>query len=99
MNTLKDLLAQQEELTKKIEELRQNERSAALKNAKNLIADFELTAEELFGIKSSTKKVKATAKVEAKYRNPATADTWSGRGIAPKWIKASGKDKSEFLIK
>ncbi len=41
-------------------------------------------------------------KVPAKYRNPHDASqTWSGRGIAPKWMQAlsnAGQDKSEFLI-
>jgi len=53
--------------------------------------------------KSGVKTTKATAKksslkgkpVAAKYQNPANhAETWTGRGIAPKWIqalKAEGK--------
>jgi DNA-binding protein H-NS len=35
-------------------------------------------------------------KVAAKYRDPATGQTWTGRGKAPKWI--DGKDRSAFLI-
>ena len=29
------------------------------------------------------------AKVAAKYRNKATGETWSGRGLQPKWLKAA----------
>ena len=36
-------------------------------------------------------------KVAAKYRNPETGTTWSGRGITPKWLL--GKDKADLLIK
>ncbi len=42
------------------------------------------------------------SKVAAKYRNPDNpSQTWTGRGVAPKWMQAlinSGRDKSEFLI-
>ncbi|WP_442873318.1 H-NS family nucleoid-associated regulatory protein [Cupriavidus sp. USMAA2-4] len=31
----------------------------------------------------------------AKYRNPKTGQTWSGRGRAPAWI---GKQRERFLI-
>ena len=46
---------------------------------------------------------KATsAKIPAKFRNPDNySQTWTGRGLAPKWLKAliaSGRDKNEFLI-
>ncbi|WP_305907163.1 H-NS histone family protein [Methylomarinum sp. Ch1-1] len=41
-------------------------------------------------------------KVAPKYRNPNDpSQTWTGRGVAPKWMQAllnSGRDKSEFLI-
>lgn len=35
-------------------------------------------------------------KVAPKYRDPATGATWTGRGIAPKWI--ADKDRSKYLI-
>jgi DNA-binding protein H-NS len=41
-------------------------------------------------------------KVAAKYCNPDNVtQTWTGRGVAPKWMQAlinAGRDKSEFLI-
>jgi DNA-binding protein H-NS len=36
-----------------------------------------------------------------KYRNPVTGDTWSGRGLKPRWVAdalASGKTLQSFLI-
>lgn len=95
MSTLKDLLAQQEALSKKIEELRQLERSEAVRKARALIAEFALTQQDLFGGTRTTQKDKP-AKVPAKYRDPVTGKEWSGRGLAPKWIR--GKDKAQFLI-
>lgn len=41
------------------------------------------------------------AKVAAKYQGP-TGETWSGRGLAPKWLAAliaQGRTKEEFAIR
>jgi DNA-binding protein H-NS len=43
----------------------------------------------------------AGKKVAPKYRNPATGDTWTGRGLKPKWLVAalnSGRSLSEFAL-
>lgn|SRR5690625_859189 len=40
--------------------------------------------------------------VPPKYRNPATGQTWSGRGRSPRWIveaEQQGRSRDEFLIK
>lgn len=47
--------------------------------------------------KSATKGTK----VAAKYRHPETGQTWSGRGILPKWMTeeiAKGKTREDFAI-
>lgn len=47
------------------------------------------------------KKEKGAAVVAAKYRGPA-GETWSGRGLMPRWLAAlvaQGKTKEEFAIK
>ncbi len=48
------------------------------------------------------KPIKKGKKVAAKYCNPDDpSNTWTGRGVAPKWMQAlisAGHDKSEFLI-
>jgi DNA-binding protein H-NS len=43
-----------------------------------------------------TRSSTAGNKVAPKYRDPATGNTWTGRGKAPKWI--DGKDRAKFLI-
>lgn len=53
-----------------------------------------LSASDLFSRKAGVKG--AGGKVAPKYRNPATGETWTGRGKAPKWIE--GKDRSGYLI-
>jgi DNA-binding protein H-NS len=43
------------------------------------------------------RKGQPKGKQPAKYRNPETGATWSGRGPAPAWL-AGEKDRSKFLI-
>lgn len=47
------------------------------------------------------KKKKSGAVVPAKYQGP-NGDTWSGRGLTPRWLSAllvEGKTKEDFAIK
>ncbi|RFO94822.1 histone [Rhodoferax lacus] len=97
MSTLKELIAQKEALEKQIEETRQAELSEAVNKVRELIAEYGLTQDDLFGTTRDTKKAKPEgSKVAAKYRDPVSGKEWSGRGLAPKWLQ--GRDKSEFLI-
>lgn len=64
---------------------------------------FDLT--DLYDLQRgrSAKGAKASgerARAAIKYENPKNPDQkWSGRGLTPRWITESGKDKSYFLIK
>ena len=101
-STLKDLLAQREALEAKIAELRAAEVSEAKAKIQALIAEYGLTPEDIFAGKSSTKALKSpTTKVAAKYIGP-NGETYSGRGLKPKWLSAliaAGHSKDEYLIK
>ena len=96
--TLKDLLQQREALEKAIADARQSEISAAVAKVRELVAEYGLTAQDIFpGRASKSGAAKASgSKVAAKYRDPATGQTWTGRGKAPKWI--DGKDRAQFAI-
>ena len=95
--TLKELLDQKAALEQKISELRASEMASAISKIHELIEEFGLTQEDIFTRTSSAKARKtSTAKVPPKYRDPVSGKTWSGRGLAPKWL--AGRDKSEFLI-
>lgn len=96
--SLKDLLQQREALEKAIAEARQNEISAAVTKVREIVAEYGLTAQDVFpgrAGKSAAPK-SATSKVAPKYRDPSTGQTWTGRGKAPKWIE--GKDRAQFAI-
>ena len=98
-NTYKELLIQREALEQAIASARQQELSEAIRNARELVAEFGLTVQDIFpagrgASKSSAKS--SSGKVAPKYRDPATGQTWTGRGKAPKWI--GDKDRKPFLI-
>lgn len=95
MTTYKSLLAQREVLNKQIEEAKKAETTAAIARARELVAQYELTAEDVFA-KTISKKGKKIGSVAPKYRDPQTSKTWSGRGKPPLWI--SGKDRNQFII-
>ena len=99
MTILQELIAQRAAIDKQIAEVSQKARTEAIAAALTLISEHELTQQDLFGgIVSSVKKAKSTSKtkVAAKYRDPVSGKEWSGRGIAPTWLK--DKDRTTFLI-
>lgn len=52
-------------------------------------------------IGGAAKKPGTRKSVAAKYRHPATGETWSGRGRPPHWLAdevAKGKKREEFLV-
>lgn len=93
--SLKDLLAQREQLEKAIQDARQTEIASAVSTVRALVTEHGLTVQDVFPGRGS-KAAKATTKVAPKYRDPATGQTWTGRGKAPKWI--DGKERQQFAV-
>ena len=97
MSNYKALIARKAELDRLIEETRKAEQSGAIAEARALIAEFGLTSEDVFGgVKARKASAAKGTKVEAKYRDPTTGATWTGRGRAPVWI--ADKDRAAFAI-
>ncbi len=100
MAKLTDLLAQKASLEKQIADAQHEERSGAIAQIKALMSEHGLTAADLNSRAGTAKKI-GTSKVAAKYRNKATGETWSGRGLQPRWLKAalgSGKKIADFAV-
>lgn len=102
MASLQELLDQKAELERQIDATRRHERGDAIAKVKALMAEHGLSMADLSS-KASTPKASAGSggKVAAKYRNTATGDSWSGRGLQPKWLKAAlaaGRKIEEFTI-
>lgn len=101
MATLQDLLAKKAALDQEIEVTQKRERSDALAKVKALMSEYGLSASDLAGKGGAKSGATKGAKIAPKYRNPATGDTWSGRGLKPKWLNtalASGKKITDFAI-
>lgn len=105
MTTLQDLLQQRAELERQIAETQRQEHAEAIATIRQLMAEHGLSVEDITATRSGAKAVRAAngqrAKVPAKYRDPATGESWSGRGLQPRWLKAAlaeGKQLSDFLI-
>ena len=102
MATLQDLLAQKEQLDREIENTKKSERADAIARIRTLMSEYGLSAADL-NARSSPAKGGAGkgSNVAAKYRDASTGDTWSGRGLQPKWLKAalaSGKKIDDFAV-
>lgn len=103
--------AQIRQLREKLEAQKTEERRAAVSQAKALVKSHGISASEL-GLSagsrggmaksaSAAKPGKARSKVAAKYRDPATGNTWTGRGKTPNWLNAklaTGKTKADYAI-
>ena len=102
MTNLSDLIAQREALDTQIKTLSQTQRTEAIEQVRALMHDHGVTLADLkTGTRGPGKlKTGEPKKVPAKYRD-AAGNSWSGRGLKPKWLQAaiaSGKKAEDFAI-
>lgn len=90
----KTLLQQKAEIEARIAEVLKVEKGGAIAQARELVQQFQLTPEDVFS--AGKRKSPAGAGV-AKYRDPSTGATWTGRGKPPAWIK-DAPDRTAFEI-
>ncbi len=101
MATLQELLAQKEEIERQIELTKRQSRAEAIAQVRALMAEHGLSLADLSPKAAKARVATSGTKVAAKYRNTATGDTWSGRGLQPNWLKAalaSGSKLQDFAI-
>ena len=103
MATLQELMAQREALERQIDQTKKQERGEAIEKVRALMAEYGLTVADLGNrAGGKAKKTKSSGnKVAAKYRNASTGESWSGRGLQPRWLKAalaSGRKLSDFAV-
>lgn len=112
MSTYKELLELQQqiarqaaEISKQLEDARRAERAGVIQQIRDMMAEHGLTVADLGNERGSrrgsTKPASGGNKVAAKFRHPETGETWSGRGLKPKWLQvaiAGGQSLEEFRI-
>ena len=114
--TYSQLQKQIEALQKEADNLRKKEIAGVVSRIREAIDHYQLTAADLFPAKPGRKPKAATTSTAAKpakaagkksaspakYRDPASGKTWTGRGKRPDWYKAAlaaGKAAQELEIK
>jgi DNA-binding protein H-NS len=100
MATLSELLAQKADLERQIAETQRAERAAAIAQVRDLMSQHGLTLADI-GVRASSVAAPARNKAPVKYRDPATGQTWSGRGLQPNWLKAAlaqGRTLADFTV-
>lgn len=105
MATLEQIQARLKKLQAQADAIVAEQSSAVLDTIRGLMEKHGLTTADIDahvesknrGPKAGAKVGVKTAKSVAKYRDPKSGVTWSGRGRAPRWI-ANVKDRSKFLV-
>jgi DNA-binding protein H-NS len=94
------------ELQAKAEALKTAEKPG-VKQLRDVLIKYRLTANDIAKAMNGSSEGRGNAlkgtKVKPKYRNPADrSETWTGRGMRPRWMVAAmkgGKKIEDFLIK
>lgn len=105
MPTLEVIETKIKRLQEQAEALKAKKASATLNRIVELMEGSGVTVADIEAhlsgkkrsVKASKKPAAGTAAVAAKYMDPKTGATWSGRGRAPSWI-ASAKNRNRFLV-
>jgi DNA-binding protein H-NS len=117
MSKLMELQGQIEKLQKQANDIKTREFDKTVAEIKAQMLAFGITVKDLTAKKTTAKgrgkaaktvraakadsgAKKAAKPVEAKYRGP-NGESWSGRGLMPKWMQAlvtEGKSKQDFAV-
>ena len=100
------------ELQRQTEALMKDIKRTAIKEIHQCMSRYNITLEELGATGASKtksaapdqqpKKAVKRVKVSPKYQSEDGLQTWTGRGLKPKWLKAeldAGRKLEDFLIK
>ena len=97
MSQYADLKAQIAKLQAQAEDARRTEIDNVVADIRQKIAEYGLTAQDLgFAVAAKRGRPPKKAPLPAKYQDPKSGNTWSGRGKPPKWIV--GKNRERYLI-
>lgn len=101
MSSYQEILSQIEDLKRKAEDVRQQEMAGAIAEIKRLMSQFGISSDDLGFTGRGAAKGKSRGIVAAKYRDPVSGKTWTGRGRRPAWVvdlEAAGKKLDDCKI-
>lgn len=106
--SLSELISQREALDRQIAETQQAQRAETIAKIKAMMLESGVSLADLADGESvrASKYLRARPKspngvVPVKYRNASTGETWTGRGMQPKWLRAAieaGAKTEDFLV-
>jgi DNA-binding protein H-NS len=101
--SLSQLLAERQALDAKINTVRADTRGAAIDEARRLVDAYDLSPARVMPLTRQSDSAATPAesapvrkKVAARYYDPNSGQTWTGRGKPPRWI--AGQDYNKYLI-
>ncbi len=108
MTKLIELQSQIDKLQKEAAAIKAKEFDSTVRDILAKMSAFGITFKDLkpgkagkaIGTKKAGGKKKSGVTLPAKYRGP-NGETWTGRGLAPRWLQAElaqGKTKEEFAV-
>ena len=99
--SLADLIAQKEALDREIVRTRNAAKIEAIVQVRKLMSEHGLSPSDLIAKASGKASGSVSKKVAAKYLDPISGATWTGRGLKPRWLVAateSGKSLQDFAL-
>jgi len=97
MSQYSELKAQIAKLQAQADEARRSEIADVVAMIREKIVEYGLSAQDLgFAAAARRGRPPKKAPLPARYQDPKTGATWSGRGKPPKWI--AGKNRERYLI-
>ncbi|MCA8306871.1 H-NS histone family protein [Burkholderia seminalis] len=92
-----ELINQQQQLHEKISETRRNDIEEILAGIVRTMLTYEISLEEIKRALAEQCRSSTRPKRVAKYMDPVTGCTWSGRGRRPNWMKGAA-DIEQFRL-
>lgn len=107
-------LSEKEKIEQEIQKLKEDARALqerhrgpALESIVRAMLEYDISTDDVTAAyrsatRSTARRTGAKQPIPPKYRDPATGQTWSGRGRTPRWLTSAegqGRHRDEFLIK
>lgn len=108
MATLQELIAEKERIEREIQARQSAARESALAEIRSIMAAHGLSPADIGGAAprraprgAGNGHTTKGSKVAAKFRHPQTGETWSGRGLQPRWMRSAieqGAKAEDFAV-
>ena len=94
--SVEELAAERARLDAQIKAKQDAQKASVIDQIKSVMSTYSVSIEDLVEAFGGLKGRRTGVLAKAKYKDPVSGKTWSGRGKEPAWIK--GQDRSKFAI-